>query len=512
MMGALLDDRYRLERKLGEGGMGVVYGARDEQVVGETFAIKVLKPEIRELPEALDLVREEVRKTRSLAHPNIVGVYSVNIDQHNVFILMEYLVGKPLNTLLDEDFGRGMPFDRAWPLIQDICAGLAYAHDHSVVHSDLKPSNIFITSSGKAKLLDFGIARAARGGIGRLDPGTLGALTPAYASCEMLEGEKPDQRDDVYSLGCVIYEMLSGKLPFDRPTAVEARAAGLAVPKITSLSDAQNAALAAALSFDRKLRTQTVEALLAGLDRNARLPPAKLKIPIGVKAGSAAALLLFAALGIFLWHRASSPSLTVPASTPREPGSAVAVNEVLAHVQSVLDTAARLEVDPSDMHLQQGTQLVISGRQHLAEGDDLAGERLLAEAEQALRQAVRQGNRLAHVGSPPEQITRAMSLCAQGGAGCSPGDFSDEKPRTVSLSPFAIDQTEVTNRDFADFAARSRYSTGGEREGGLYVASGNVAKFRPGESWKTLRDALRASGEKTTKSSCTENRRMRSMA
>src|SRR6202042_1189456 len=100
-----------LEQKLGEGGMGVVYVAHDQEVEGETFAIKVLKPEIRELPEALDLVREEVRKTRSLAHPNIVGVYSVNIDQCDVFILMEYLVGKPLNTLLDEDFGRGMPFD-----------------------------------------------------------------------------------------------------------------------------------------------------------------------------------------------------------------------------------------------------------------------------------------------------------------------------------------------------------------------------------------------------------------
>jgi TolB-like protein/predicted Ser/Thr protein kinase len=263
--GQLLGGRYRLERKLGEGGMGVVYLASDQEVKGETFAIKVLAQEIRERPDALELLREEVRKTRTLAHQNIVGVYSLNVDRSDVFILMECLEGKTLQALLDEDFGRGMRFDRAWPIIEDLGAALAYAHDHSVIHGDLKPANVFVTTSGKAKLLDFGIARAARGSRRGKDAAALGALTPAYASCEMLEQLEPDTRDDIYALACLIYEMLSGRHPFAGRTAVEARDAGEKPLAIAPLSDRQNAALVGGLAFDRSARTATVEMLLAGL-------------------------------------------------------------------------------------------------------------------------------------------------------------------------------------------------------------------------------------------------------
>jgi TolB-like protein len=264
-VGQILGGRYRLERKLGEGGMGVVYLASDQEVQGETFAIKVLVPEIRERPEALELMREEVRKTRSLAHPNIVGVYSLNVDRSYVFILMECLEGKTLQALLDEDFGRGMRFDRAWPIIEDLGAALAYAHDHSVIHGDLKPANIFVTTSGRAKLLDFGIARAARGSRRGKEAAALAALTPAYASCEMLEYLPPDTRDDVYGFACILYEMLSGRHPFGGRSAVQARDAGEKPTPIVSLTERQNAALAQGLAFDRAGRTATVELLLAGL-------------------------------------------------------------------------------------------------------------------------------------------------------------------------------------------------------------------------------------------------------
>jgi hypothetical protein len=364
------------------------------------------------------------------------------------------------------------------------------------VHSDLKPSNIFLTNSGKAKLLDFGIARAARGGAGRIDPGAMGALTPAYASCEMLEGGRPDQRDDVYSLGCVIYEMLSGKLPFDRstnrPTAVEARDAKLTVPKINLLTDAQNAALAASLSFDRESRTQTVEALLAGLDRNALPPPAtKLRILTVLKMVAAAAILLVIAAVIFFSRHESS--LSAPSTVPPS-GAGAGAGDAAQRVQALLDTARRLEVDPSDPDLERGARQAVAGRQRLAAGDDLEAKRLLADAEKALNRAVRQGNRLAHIGSPPDQVALAMSICTQSGNHCSPSDFSDETSRTLSLKPFAIDQTEVSNREFADFAARNNYVTGGEREGGFYSVVGGIVKFRSGESWRTLRDGQRASG------------------
>jgi serine/threonine protein kinase/Tfp pilus assembly protein PilF len=261
-IGAKLSGRYRIERELGTGGMGIVYLAVDEQVAGEIFAVKVLKEDLR--PEALELLREEVRKTRKLSHPNVVDVHSVNVDGTRLYVLMEYLEGKPLNALLDEEFGRGMPFSHAWPIIEDVCAALGYAHDRSIVHSDLKPANIFVTTSGRTKLLDLGIARVSRGPLLHRRSGFL-ALTPEYASCEMLEGKEADRRDDIFSFACVIYEMLSGERPFGERTALEARTAKVQVLPIGVLSRHQNEALIKALTFDRTARTGSVEQLLVGL-------------------------------------------------------------------------------------------------------------------------------------------------------------------------------------------------------------------------------------------------------
>jgi serine/threonine protein kinase len=264
-IGTVLNDRYVVEQKLGEGGMGTVYLVRDE-IERDRVAIKILKENLRAHPEALEALREEVRKTRALAGPNIVGVYDLNRDRSQVYVKMEYLQGKSLEALLDEDFARGMPFSRAWPIIRGMCAGLAYAHDHGVIHLDLKPSNIFITTAGIAKVLDFGIARALRSPRGHYDPAGLGALTPAYASCEMFERRAPDVRDDVYSLACVIYELLTGKHPFGKWSAIKARDEKARVVPILGLSHGQNAALARGLAFSRERRTPSVEALLEGLE------------------------------------------------------------------------------------------------------------------------------------------------------------------------------------------------------------------------------------------------------
>jgi serine/threonine-protein kinase len=261
-IGKLLSGRYRIERELGEGGMGVVYLVSDQQVAGEIFAVKVLKEALDS--QTLQLLREEVRQTRKLSHPNIVDVHSVNVDGKRLYVLMEYLEGKTLNTLLDEEFGRGMPFSHAWPIIEDVGAALGYGHDHNVIHSDLKPANILLTTSGKTKLLDFGIARVSRGPLLHKRSGPR-ALTPAYASYEMLKGEEADRRDDIYSFACVIYEMLSGDRPFGELNALEARDVGARMSPLAVLSRTQNEALAWALAFDRAARTPSVEQLLAGL-------------------------------------------------------------------------------------------------------------------------------------------------------------------------------------------------------------------------------------------------------
>ena len=288
--GELLGGRYRIERELGEGGMGVVYLAADEQVPGETFAVKVLKRKLH--PEALAQLREEVRKTRKLSHPNIVDLHSVNVDGQRLYVLMEYLEGRSLDALLDEEFGRGMPFSHALPIIEDVAAALGNAHDHNIIHSDLKPANVFVTTAGRTKLLDFGIARVTRGPLLQARVGPR-ALTPGYASCEMLEGQEADRRDDIYSFACVIYEMLCGERPFKELTALKAREAGARPAPLQGLSRGQNAALAQALAFDRKARTASVEQLLVGLtagDASRRRRRALQLVAAAVVAAAAAGL------------------------------------------------------------------------------------------------------------------------------------------------------------------------------------------------------------------------------
>jgi formylglycine-generating enzyme required for sulfatase activity len=478
-VGQLLGHRYRLERELGAGGMGAVYFASDQEVQGESFAVKVLKPEIRQYPESLALLREEVRKTRALQHPNIVGVYSLNSDHGEVYMLMEYLEGKTLTALIDEDFGRGMPLNRAWPLIQDICAALAYAHDHSVIHSDLKPANVFVTTSGKAKLLDFGIARAARGRRPVVDLAAMGALTPAYASFEMLQGLDSDQRDDVYALGCVIYEMLSGKHPFDHRSAIQARDAGMRPAPLPALTRRQNLALAQALVFERAGRTASVEAVLAGLGTSNGAGSRST-----VWLGAAAAVVALAAIiGWFGWGR---QQFGAPATG--------AADNSLAHARALALRAQALAVDRSDRAFQEGTRVLNAIEQQIASGSNADNKRLLSQAVSELTAANHSGRRYAPIGTTPKEVEIATNLCQKTANPCTATDFAGEATRMAVLAPFDLDQTGVSNRDFAAFVAAKDYKTGPEREHGIYAREGSAVVSRPGESWKTLRDSGAAPG------------------
>jgi hypothetical protein len=492
--GQLLGHRYLLERELGEGGMGVVYFATDQDVKGECFAIKVLKPEIREHPDSLELLREEVRKTRALHHPNIVGVYSLNSDRSGVYMLMEYLEGKTLSALIDEEFGRGMPLIRAWPLIKDIGAALAYAHDHSVIHSDLKPPNVFVTTSGRAVLMDFGIARAVRGHTGRFDPAVLGALTPAYASCEMLEGRPPDQSDDVYAFACVIYEMLTGKHPFDRRTALEARAAGLRPARIASLTRGQNAALARALAYERAKRTISVEVLLAGLEgATAGATPRLTWFAVGI--------VCFIVVGVAAWFVVSRLGAAKPTPIPEAGFTVPGAGDVQARMRALSNRAERakklLAVDTSQRAWQLWSQQFEAARQSLAARDPNVIRRL-SEADSTLTHAIASGDRWMKIGSLPPEIDEAVTLCRRSGGRCSQSDFAGEIGRMAQLRPFELDPTEITNREFAEFATATGYATQAERVHGLYDYAGKGPTFRSGESWKTLRDAVGAKGIDTS--------------
>ncbi|SIO55314.1 serine/threonine-protein kinase [Paraburkholderia phenazinium] len=286
-VGMLLKGRFLLERELGRGGMGVVYLAKDERKVEARdrdpyVAVKVLNDEFRRHPDALIALQREARRAQRLADDHIVHVYDFDKDGTIVYMTMEYIDGTDLRTLIRERASGGMPFDEAWPLIEGMAHALQRAHASGIVHSDFKPGNVMVTRDYVAKVFDFGIARAGMSGAGAVgeqtvfDAGTLGALTPAYASLEMIEGAHPAVRDDVYALGCVIFELLTGSHPFDRHSADVAMKEGRQPPVVAGLSRRQQKALCDAVAFHGEERPHSVEALIDGLRRRStseRLAP-----------------------------------------------------------------------------------------------------------------------------------------------------------------------------------------------------------------------------------------------
>ncbi len=275
----VLKERFVLEKVLGSGGMGVVYKAKDllkveAQDRDPYVAIKVLSEEFKSHPKAFISLQRESRKSQRIAHPNIVNVYDFDRDGDTVFMTMEFLDGNSLDQLIRQYRATGLPTDDAWDIIKGLTAALTHAHAEKIIHSDFKPGNIFVTRKGATKVFDFGIARA----VAKVeqhdespedktvfDAGNLGALTPAYASLEMLEGKEPDIRDDLYALGCVAYELFTGEHPYNKLPANEAEKQGLTPKRINNISKFQWLAIKKAISFRREDRFESVERFAAAL-------------------------------------------------------------------------------------------------------------------------------------------------------------------------------------------------------------------------------------------------------
>ena len=268
--GAVLKERFELVNVLGEGGMGKVFRARDLLKVeakdkNPFIAVKTLTGDFREHPEAFMALQREASKAQRLAHPNIATVFDFDRDGTTIYLTMELMEGEELSSYIKRLPAGGLPVKDAMGLIKQLCDGLTYAHSKGLVHSDFKPGNAFITNEGAVKLLDFGIARASKtrrdatGVTTIFDPSELGALTPAYASLEMFEGDDPDPRDDIYALACVSYELLTGKHPFNKLSAPKVLEKGLRPAPIAKLTKRQNRALMNALTITRDERTTSVE-------------------------------------------------------------------------------------------------------------------------------------------------------------------------------------------------------------------------------------------------------------
>ncbi len=217
-----LNGRYRLLERIGSGGMAAVYRAQDLKL-GRIVAIKMLHESLTSDEGFLMRFQREAHAAANLTHPNIVTVHDIGQEEHRHYIVMEYVDGFTLKQIIrdaNED-GRFLPVSRVLDLAIQICNGIGYAHRANLVHCDMKPQNVLVTRDDRVKVADFGIARAITEASQHLADSQVWG-TPQYFSPEQAAGEAPSPASDVYGIGVVLFEMLTGRLPFaaDSPTAV----------------------------------------------------------------------------------------------------------------------------------------------------------------------------------------------------------------------------------------------------------------------------------------------------
>jgi len=314
--GSVIKERFVLEEQIGRGGMGTVFKARDlrkeeAQDRNPYVAIKILNEEFKRHPQSLQALQREARKAQKLAHPNIVTVYDFDRDAANVYMVMELLEGESLDRVIKRVEGVGLGSKEALRITRDLCKAMSYAHEQGIVHADFKPANAFRTKDGVVKVFDFGIARAVKlgdqdGGSAAtlFDPGTLGALTPAYASTEVIEGSDPDARDDVYAIACVVYELLTGRHPYNRMAPNQARAANVLLTPAPEISRRQWRVLQRSLEAPREQRPASATKFLEELFPLRSSPT----IYVGAVAAGVAVLILAIMIAVnqFAKYRASS--------------------------------------------------------------------------------------------------------------------------------------------------------------------------------------------------------------
>lgn len=307
--GAIVGGRYEILRILGEGGMGAVYEARDREV-DRIVALKVVRSALAGNPEILRMFKQELVLARQVTHRNVVRIYDLGMADDLRFITMEFVEGQDLKYLIRKH-GK-LSAEQAAAIMVQVCEGLDAAHKENVVHRDLKPQNIMVDAQGRVYVMDFGLAHSTGSG------GTEGRLlgTPDYMSPEQARREEVDARSDLFTCGLILYEMLTGELPFaasDLRRTLENRISGKAVPlsekgpKIPkTLSDITSRLMATA----REERYQTAAEVIYDLQVwRGVIVPGNAKVWRRVSIGTAAAVVALAGVTFAIWQRQPAPAI-----------------------------------------------------------------------------------------------------------------------------------------------------------------------------------------------------------
>lgn len=344
LIGKLLGNRYEVLEQLGGGGMAIVYKAKDT-FLNRMVTIKALRPEYLSDSDFIRRFRREAQAVASLSHPNIVNIHDVGQEDETHYLVMEYIDGDNLKNFIRDN--SNLPLEKIVNIVRQICDALQHAHENNIVHRDVKPHNILITHSQRVKLTDFGIALEATTGTVTNTETIMGSVH--YISPEQAKGETPGPRSDIYSLGVVLYEMLTGRLPFqgDGPVAVALKHVQDSPPLPTGINpqispDLERVVMKA-MEKNPELRYQSAQQFsidlklaISGLgvdidsddDFATQVLPANIKSdaveekpkekqkPKAVKFGIMAALLLFSLLAgvlLALFNYLNVPEVTVPA-------------------------------------------------------------------------------------------------------------------------------------------------------------------------------------------------------
>ncbi|MES2832932.1 MAG: serine/threonine-protein kinase [Pseudomonadota bacterium] len=280
-VGETLGGRFVLEKCIGFGSMGTVYKAFDlRQLEGLSrkpyVALKVFNTAVDDDAELQFALKRAVQRLHALKHPNILAIEALHQDGALAYFTMEYVAGVSLGQVMQASGFTGLPLQKALEIVGGVAKALTYAHRNGCLHCDLKPANILLTQANDVKVMDFGLAQVLQQAnkkteLSVFDTSMLRGLTRAYMSAELLEGQVPDERDDIYSLACITYELLTGLHPYDHMPATQARELRREASRPRQLDPQQWQALRSALSLDRQTRTHDLVAFFANL-RGAQRP------------------------------------------------------------------------------------------------------------------------------------------------------------------------------------------------------------------------------------------------